>query len=268
MFKKAGLDVRITRLNSGAAVMAGVIGGSIEIGKSSILNLLSAHVKGVPLTMIAPGGLYLSKHQTASSVASVRATIRNGSDLNGKIISTAALRDINVLATDAWIDQHGGDSSTVKWVEIPPLDATGALEQGRIDVATLANPMLTEAVIAGKTRIAAPVMDGIAVRYMLTGWFTTSTYADANRDAIRRFSEVMRDAEAYCNAHPEGTIELISGFTGIDAAILGHMLHPVYPVALERRDIQPVIDAGVKYKFLERAFDAAEIISPYAVKAR
>lgn len=267
LFKKAGLNVQLTRMNSGGAAMSAVIDSSIEIGHSTLLSVLTAHAKGIPLSLVAPGSLYIAGRPTVSAVVQTASTIKTGSDMNGKVISSVTLRDINVLATRAWIDRHGGNSSTVTFVEVPPLDAVVAVIQGRIDVATLSNPSLSEALSSGKTRVVAPVFDAISRRYLLTGWFAMNDYADVHGDVVRRFAEVMRAAEAYCNAHPEGTIDLVARYTGMSAALLAHMVPTEYPPGIEPREVQPVIDAAVKYKWFDRGFAAADAISPYAVKA-
>ncbi len=43
---------------SGAASVAGVVGGSFQIAKSSVTSLCTAHARGLPLIWIAPGGEY------------------------------------------------------------------------------------------------------------------------------------------------------------------------------------------------------------------
>src|ERR1700733_11831178 len=55
-FKRNGIDASITRGTNGAAIAAGVLGGSFEVGKSSITTLCLAHARGVPLILIAPAG--------------------------------------------------------------------------------------------------------------------------------------------------------------------------------------------------------------------
>src|SRR5215469_16938963 len=49
MFKKVGLDVQLFPASSGTAVAQAVIGGSYEIGKSSLVSLMNAHLRGLPL---------------------------------------------------------------------------------------------------------------------------------------------------------------------------------------------------------------------------
>ncbi len=266
LFKKAGLDVQITHMNSGAAVTAAVVGGSLEIGKSSLLNLIVARAKGVPVSLVAPGGLYLADHPMGGMIVATDSPIHGAADLAGKTVQSSALRDINTLATRAWVDAHGGDSSTIKFVEMSPLDAIGAVEQGRIDAATLVTPMWTDALSSGKARSVIPVFDGIASHYLITGWFTNDAFAAANRDAVARFADVMRVAEAYCMAHPDVARTLIQEFTGLDPALVAKMPSTVYPPGLDRRDVQPIIDVAVRYKVLDKTFDAADMISPAVAK--
>ena len=52
-------------------------------------------------------------------------------DLTGKTIAVQALRDFSELALHAWVDQHGGDWSTLKIVEVPQAAILGALSDGR-----------------------------------------------------------------------------------------------------------------------------------------
>ena len=268
MFRRAGLDVQLEKMNSGAAVSAAVAGGSIDIGKSSLAGLLAAHQKGLPFTLVAPAGLYVSDRPYGALVVPLASSLRGAADFDGKTIAVAGLRDIVVIATDAWIDQHGGNSASLKYIELAPVDSMYAIEQGRIDAAVLINPMLEEAKESGKARVAFPFYDGIGKRFLSAAWFANTDYVNTHRDVVAKFAAVMKDAEAYCNAHPNDTVNDIATYTGLAPALIAHMIHPLYPEALDPADIQPVIDTAVKYKLLDHGFDAGDVISPVAVKAR
>src|ERR1039458_4453229 len=45
LFKKAGLDVEITRATSGAVVAQSVIAGAMDVGKSSLVSLIAAYAR-------------------------------------------------------------------------------------------------------------------------------------------------------------------------------------------------------------------------------
>ena len=55
----------------------------------------------------------------AAAIVRKDSPIKTGRDLNGKTFAVPALMDLNQIAAMAWIDQTGGDSRTVKIVEIP-----------------------------------------------------------------------------------------------------------------------------------------------------
>ncbi len=58
LYKKYGLEVQPTLLGSGAAAAAAVSGGSIDIGKTSTIAVITFIAKGVPFTAIGSLGYY------------------------------------------------------------------------------------------------------------------------------------------------------------------------------------------------------------------
>jgi len=50
------IDITLDKATSGSAVSSGVIGGSYQIGKSSVAGLITAHAKGVPFVFVARAG--------------------------------------------------------------------------------------------------------------------------------------------------------------------------------------------------------------------
>src|SRR5579875_1677457 len=143
MFRKAGFDVQLIPATSGTAVAQAVVGGSYDIGKSSLVSLMNAHLRGLPLYLIAAGGVYDSSAPYAELVVAPDAPYKSGKDLNGKTIGVPALNDLNEVVIDGWVDQHGGDSKTLHYVEIPNSAATAALAEHRIDAYVMLYPPLS-----------------------------------------------------------------------------------------------------------------------------
>ena len=267
LFAKAGLTVQIQRPQSGAVTAAAIAGGALEIGKSSPFELFNAHLRGVPFVWIAPSGIYRSESPDGGLIVVKNSPLRAARDFNGKTIAVTALNDLNMIGTRAWVDQNGGDSTSLRFIELPPSAVPDALEAGRIDAAALFNPVYEQALGSGKARLAARVFDAIAKRFCAAAWFTTASYADAHPDVIARFVNVMREANAYSNAHPAETLPLIAAFSGIDPAVIAHMTRSTAALYLDAREVQPLIDAAVKYKALDHSFPAQELFSPLALNA-
>src|SRR5579871_5724170 len=102
-FQDAGLDVTIQTVSNGAVITAGVTSNSIDIGWSNIISLAAAHSRGLPVTIIAAGGMSVSGSLATQLMVRKDATIRTAADLNGKIIGTTGLADVGQLAPELWI---------------------------------------------------------------------------------------------------------------------------------------------------------------------
>ena len=261
MFARAGLDVNVESQGSGTAIAAGVAGGSYAAGKSSLAALITAHVRGLPFLLVAGGSRYAASNSYSNLCVKADSPLKTAADLNGKTIASPALNDITTIATKAWIDQHGGDSSTIKVVELPFAAIADALAAGRVDAGFIADPILQQAVDAGKVRVFAHAFDAIAPEFMITGWFVTADYARANRATIVAFNRVMNDASKYVEAHPQDAVAALAKFGGVDPAVIAKSHRLVY-AALDPKLVQPVIDACAKYKTIPASFDARELVVP------
>jgi NitT/TauT family transport system substrate-binding protein len=260
--KRAGMDVTLDKATSGSAVSAGVVGGTYQIGKSSVAGLITAHAKGFPFVFVAPGGLYESKAPVTALMVRADSAIRNGADLNGKTVAVSSIGDLYTLSLKGWVDQHGGDSTTLKLTEIPLSSVPAALEAGRIDAGCLEEPEVSEALESGKTRVIGHMFDSIAPRFMYTGWFSTLEFATQNRPLLDRFRAAFRDAANYSNAHHAETVAVSSQFTLIDPAIVAKGTRVTAQTVLDPKLIQPVIEASAKYKTIPASFDARDMIDP------
>jgi ABC-type nitrate/sulfonate/bicarbonate transport system substrate-binding protein len=210
--RHAGIDVQLSRASSGSAVASAVAGGSVDIGKSSIVSIVTAHAKGLPFVWIAPGSMYVPAAPDGGLIVAANSLIKTGRDLNGKIVATPVLGDLNTIATRAWVDQNGGDSKQIQFVEVPVAAQAAALDEGRIAAGGIINPFLGEALASGKTRFLAPFYSAIANRFMLSGWFTTVDFAATHRDAIASFQRTSirrqhiqtRTTPRRCRCSPRG----------------------------------------------------------------
>ncbi|MGA2395164.1 MAG: ABC transporter substrate-binding protein [Candidatus Lustribacter sp.] len=266
LFRRAGLDVTITPSTSGAAIAAAVVSGSYDIGLISMMASIAGHVHGLPFVMIAPSLLYLASNPTQELLVLKDSPIRSVSDLAGKVVACSSIRDVGWVSVRALADQRGIDSSTIKFVELPMVTVAAALEAHRIDAGSILNPTLEEAMATGHFRTVGAPFDGIAKRWLVAAWCTTTDFVAKNRDVVDRFASVMRAATAYSNSHHTETAPLIATFTGIDLAHAVTMQRVDLAEYLDPRDVQPAIDAAAKYGVIDKGFPAQELISPYAIK--
>lgn len=267
LFKKAGLNVAFTPMNP-AAILPALAGGAVQIAGSNLLNVIEAHARHVPFTVIAPSAVFTDADIEGYVGLIVRkdATTQTGRDLNAKTVAVPSIGDLNTIAIKAWVDKTGGESSTVHFVELPPPAALAALVDGRIDATLLTTPFLLAATDGGKVRVLNDAYTAISRRFIGLGWITTDDFAAKNRDAIDRFVRVMHDAAVYCNAHQADTVEMMATLAKADPAVEGRMKRVLFAEYLTPVMLQPLVDVAAKYKVIDAPFNAQELISPYALK--
>jgi NitT/TauT family transport system substrate-binding protein len=260
LFKSVGIDVTFQKANSGSAVAAAIAGGAIDIGKSSIIPVVNGHARGIPFTIVAPCSLY-HNHDLDSGLVVANDGPHTARELTGKVISVAGLQDTTWLSARAWIDKNGGDSTAVRFIEVPGSSVLSALEEGRITAGTMSEPYVTQNVKSGKARLLAVTLEAIAPRWLIAVYMSTTDFVAKNRDLVVRFQKAMAQSATYCNTHQAETVPMMAQFTGLDPAILSQVTRAYDPPNLDPRDIQPIINAAAKYKLIEKPFDARELIA-------
>jgi NitT/TauT family transport system substrate-binding protein len=260
IFRHYGLDVDLEQQRSGTAIAAGVAGGAYQVGKSSIVPLIIAHSKGIPFVIVAPGGLYSSAHPHIGLLVRADSPIKTAADMNGKTLGVSALDDLYTIGIKNWIDKNGGNSSTLKIVELPLSAIQGALELGRIDAGGSSTPQLQDGVDSGKVRVLAWMFDSVAPLFMYTGWFCTTDYVKQNRKVVEDFSRAIRQSAQYCNDHHQQTIDMLSKYSGIEPSTIAHMTRATMGTTLDPKLVQPAIDVCVKYKVIAAPFDARDML--------
>jgi NitT/TauT family transport system substrate-binding protein len=261
MFRRAGIEVEFTPMTSGGAVAAAVVGGSLQIGYQNLVSTFAAHLRNVPLAIVAPGSIHLSTSPTQALLVRRDSTIRTARDLVGKTIAASTLRDLNAASVFAWLEQNGVDPATVRTVELPYSAMLPALDESRVDAATMLQPMLGQAVDSGRVRVLAQPFDAIAKRFTVAGWFATREYIAANQDTVQRFARVMREAAIYANTHRAETAPVTASVSGVDLPTVLRATRSTFAETIDVREFQTLIDAMAKYKVLDRSFPAQDVIS-------
>jgi NitT/TauT family transport system substrate-binding protein len=264
LFRRAGLDVTLQITSSGAVATQAVLGGAMDIGKSNIAPLITAYAHGLPFVLVAPSIVYKPEWPLTGAVMVVPSSpLHSALDLQGKTVACTALGDITYLGIRAIIDNHGGDSSTVKWVELPTAAVTAALEAGRIDAGLVTEPSYSEGMKAGKLRQLVDMLgDGGYARPILeSAYYTTHAFADKNHDALARLAPVMAQANAYSDTHNAETVPLWAAVAGLDPAAAAQIHRTYSATVFDPRGIQPVIDLAAKYHVIPHGFDARDLIA-------
>ena len=245
-FKNAGLtNVTLQTIGTGAAMAVAVAGGAVDIAVNNIVGIAQAYQRSVPFTMIAAAGLYSSSAPTSVLMVKKDSPLRTAADLNGKTLGASGLRGVAQFAPMAWVDQHGGQSSTLKFVELTSPEMLAAIPAGRVDGGLIIEPYIAE---AKKTmRVFADCFDAIAPTFIISAHFCNLEWARAHADVVRRYATAMQAAAVWANAHHDQSAEILIDIAHLQPDVVKTMTRSVYGDKLDPAQVQPVIDVTAKY---------------------
>ena len=258
-FEKAGIDVDIQTMQNGAAVASAVAGNAVDIGWTTPVSLAIAHQKGIPFLIIAPAVLYTSAAPFTALFVARGSPIRTASDLRGKVIGANGLGTMTEYGPRAWIDRNGGDSTKVRFLELPFSAMVESLIAGRVDAAEIGEPAL--AVATAKNRLLAYPMNAVANEFLFGVWFGATAWVRAHPDAVARFVAAIHTTAVWANQRANQTRSgaILSQYTKIPAAAIATMTRARYGDVLSPALIQPVVDVAARYLHFA-SFPAQELI--------
>jgi len=259
-FRRAGLPVELLTFNSGSATVGAVIGGSLDISCTSPITLAIAVTRGLPLVIIASATVTTLKHPQLMILTRKSGSIRSAKDMIGKTAGVQAVRTILDLAIDVWLTKGGVEPSQVRKVEIPFAEVGTAIDRGTIDAGVIGEPQLSAALKNNDVRVLAEPMSLIAPRFVVGGWFTTQQFAQRNPEAIKRYVDVMYQTARWANTHHPETAKILIKYTKMDVEDVSTMRRADFAEQTRASEIQPLLDACLKYNYIPRPIAASDLL--------
>ncbi len=266
MFESAGYAVDVTVLPNGGVIGAALVAGALDVGYTNVLSLAVAHQQGLPFAILAGANMYQAAAPTVGLVGVARTSaFKSARDLNGKIVGVASLHNIQEFGTRNWIDAGGGDSTTVKFIELPNPSIGAAVIAGRIDAGimnqgdypTLGRP-------DDPIRVIGNAFSSVAPAFLSGIWFTTTSWATAHMPEAKAIGGVLNAAARWGNGHHLASADILARHINQSADAIDKITRVVYSPTVTPELLQPSIDLAAKYHALKASFPARDLISPAA----
>jgi NitT/TauT family transport system substrate-binding protein len=258
-FKRAGFNVELNLFGGGGAASTALYAGALDLSGTNTGSMSSAHVRGLPVALLAGGSEYNTATPHVYLVTTKDSPIRGAKDLAGKTIAVTSLGDLMQAAVMSWIDKGGGNSSQTTFLELNTAQMAPSLLAHRIDATVLVEPFYTES--KNDVRVLGTPFDAVAKQFMITGWVANDKWLAANKAAAEQFAGVMRTAAHWANTNPKDAQTLLAAYTKLDPAVIAATNHVRWVEKLDPGLIQPVIDVIVQYKMLPHTYSAAELFA-------
>ena len=266
MFERAGLDVELSTISNGAAILAALTAGALDVGFSNIVAVAVAHEKGLSFAFIAAAVVHNSDDDITGLLAvATGSPIRTAKDLEGKTIAVSGINELATITIKHYLDINGVDANNVHFIELPFGAMPEAVRSRRVDAASLNR---TAAPTIGKPgdplRVLTNTYNAVAPRWSTSAWVATKDWIAKHPSEARAFTTVMRQAAAWGNAHHRESAAILARAVNEPVEQVEAVQRVPYISSLTPALIQPPIDLAAKYGLLHASFPASEILDPLA----
>jgi NitT/TauT family transport system substrate-binding protein len=258
MFAAGGINAQITTLGNGAAIMAAVTSGDLDVGMTNTPQLAVAISRGIPLQMIAPASLYSKKDADPNLEVAKDSPIKSAADLATATIAVSSLGDFNQLSVYGWFDANKVPHDRVKFVELRFGEMGAALQRGTVQAAILTEPAKTDALRAGQIRDLADTYIAIAPEIATIVWFASKDWLQKNPELAKKLVSTIYAIGKWGNANPSLSAPILAKVAKMDLAVVTTLLRRIYATTNDRHYVEATLALAARYGMLARPVTFAD----------
>lgn len=257
-FEAEGIEVVLTRYNSGAQGIPLLHAGKLDIIFSNTIATLLAMEQGLNATFIAPGAVVRTQvPDTTAALLALKGTIKTPKDLEGKRIAVNVINSSLWMYILAYMDKHGVDRSKVRFVEVPFPQMADPLLNKQVDAVAVSEPFATVLLDTGR-------VDSIAHPYVeaqpngdITQYLAGAEWVEKNAALARRFARAILKGNEYVNnsINDAAVREANVAFTNLAPALKDRVLLPRMGTAVNRDEVLKTQALMIQYGIMKKPVD-------------
>lgn len=260
-FKNEGLDVRSTMASSGAATLAGVLGGSLQFAVTNVTSTIIARSRGLAVSIVAPntGGHDVPDNGYCGILVKGDSKMSGPLDLQGKTVAVNAINSVGTLVTARAVEKAGGDYKTIKWVELPQGDAVNAVAAGQVDAIYIVEPFVTIGKQRGLKYIFSPYYrtePNFAESVLVAG----ESFLTKNPKTAASFASAMKKSNATAAADPNAVRASLQSYMKISSELIKKVSLPEYPIELNETSVANQIELAQKYGYITKPVSIKDLL--------
>ena len=225
IFQKYGLNVTIKQVLTSAVAIPEMKNGAIDIlGGGNYVSFIEASAKNpaAPYRILSEAATCASGSFEILTLPS--SGIQTPAGLERKTIAVNLTNNIQTLMINSVLASDDVQATDVRYVAIPFPKMVAALEAHKVDAISVVEPFATT---AEQEAGAIPILDqcsGPDSNLPLSGYISTSAWAQQHPDAVQRFQQAMAQAQEISDtdrAVVEKTLlKYVTGLTPVQAATI------------------------------------------------
>lgn len=258
-FKEEGIEVEISKFDSGAIAIPVLQSGRMDIVLSNTVATLQAIEQGLDAVVIAPGAVVRSSPPDTTVALIVRkGSINSLRDLEGKRVA------VNVINSSAWLhvvaalDKHGVDWTKVRFPEVPFPQMNDPLLNGQLDAVAQVQPFSTALLASGTVEIVSWPYLETAPNSDITQYIALTSWVDRNRATATKFARALARGVMFAQTNEAATRDINQQFTNLNPAFKDKVLLPRLGTSINLQEMNHTMEMMEKYGLLKMPVDLSK----------
>jgi NitT/TauT family transport system substrate-binding protein len=263
-FKEEGIEVEVTKFDSGAIAVPVLQSGRMDIVLSNTIATLQAVEHGLDAVVVAPGAVVRSTApDTTTALIALNGPIKTVKDLEGKRIA------VNVINSSAWLhvvadlDKHGVDRSKVRFAEVPFPQMNDPLLAGQLDAVAQVQPFSIALLATGKAKILSWPYVETAPNTDITQYIALSSWVAKNHALAVKFARAVAKGAKFAETNEAVARDINQEFTHVNPALKDKVMLPRLGTAIDLKEMNHTKELMRKYGLLKEPVDLSKhILAP------
>ncbi len=229
-FAKEGLNVKVDNLSSGVPVVQGVVGGSLNIGASSIEPVVNAASAGAPIQIV---GSYANKLTVDMVTPS---TIMSPAQLRGERLGIQSVGAFREVMTRMVIEGAGLTTSNVTYVPGSSSAYISELLAGEIQSGVLQEEQTLTALKKDSNLHVLVNYEQADPNYFYGTYVVSKSWLAGNEATLEKFLTAITMAHRFMYTNEAATVSIVAKNTGDTSATITK----AYSVLLTQEGVFPL----------------------------
>jgi NitT/TauT family transport system substrate-binding protein len=242
-FADQGIELELSAGQGGAAIVPGIVSGSLDVGFTNNLSLVIASSAGLPLQVVTSGvDSTGDPERDQFTIVTADDSITRPADLAGKRVAVNTVNAIGDTVVRASVAADGGDPDAIEFVELAFPNMGAALTAGDVDAAWLVEPFVTIGASQGIRVLTTPLVDFTDIKVEVSTYATSQQFAAANEDVLARFKTAMDQSLEYAQQNPDAVRAILPTYLDLPPELAAQLRLPEWNTTVSEETFELFAD--------------------------
>jgi NitT/TauT family transport system substrate-binding protein len=258
-FKEEGLEVEISKFDSGAIAVPVLQSGRLDIVLSSTVSTFQAIEQGLDAVVLAPGAIVrTAPPDTTTAVIVKKGAIKSLKELEGKRVAVNVINSTAWLHTVAMFEKHGVDRTKIRFSEVPFPQMNDPLLSGQLDAVVQVEPFRSALMATGNAEIVGWPYVETAPDTDITQYIALTPWVQKKHATAAKFVRAVIKGAKFAAANEAATRDINMQFTNLNPTLKDKVLLPRLGTAINLKEMNHTKELMQKYGLMKTPVDLSK----------